>query len=192
MCARHFDYQFNQFLYKFLMSNALPFGQISDWFYRVEYQQHGSPHIHMLIWLKDAPVFGVNGDDTITAFIDNIISCQKPSNNIELRNLVNRQIHRHSHTCKKKPKRQCRFNFPQPPMRSTKILYPLIGNMSANEIKNHKESRKAINKHLNDLKEGKGITFDQLLNDLNITENNCLLFLLVFKCSNHVYKNESK
>ena len=43
--------------------------------------------------------------------------------------------------------------------------------MSANEIKNHKESRKAINKHLNDLKEGKGITFDQLLNDLNITEN---------------------
>ena len=69
---------------------------------------------------------------------------------------------------------------------------PLIGNMSANEIKNHKESQKAINKHLNDLKEGKGITFDQLLNDLNITENNCSLFLLVFKCSNHVYKNESK
>lgn len=102
------------------MTNALPFGQISDWFYQVEYQQHGSPHIHMLIWLKDAPVFGVDGDDAITAFIDNIISCQKPSNNIELRNLVNRQIHGHSHTCKKKAKRECRFNFPQPPMRSTK------------------------------------------------------------------------
>ena len=29
-CARHFDYQFNQFLYKFLMSNAQPLGQISD------------------------------------------------------------------------------------------------------------------------------------------------------------------
>ena len=65
--------------------------------------------------------------------------------------------------------------------------------MSANEIKNHKESRKAINKHLsmNDLKEGKGITFDQLLNDLNITENNCLLFLLVLMLQPYL-KNESK
>lgn len=63
--------------------------------------------------------------------------------------------------------------------------------MSANEIKNHKESQKAINKHLNDLKEGKGITFDQLLNDLNITENNCLLFLLVLMLQPYL-KNESK
>ena len=70
MCARHFDYQFNQFLYKLLMSNAQPLGQISDWFYRVEYQQRGSPHIHMLIWLKDGPVFGVDEDDVITASID--------------------------------------------------------------------------------------------------------------------------
>lgn len=89
-----------------------PLAKFPTGFYQVEYQQHGSPHIHMLIWLKDAPVFGVDGDDAITAFIDNIISCQKPSNNIELRNLVNRQIHGHSHTCKKKAKRECRFNFP--------------------------------------------------------------------------------
>ena len=145
------------------------------WFYRVEYQQRGSPHIHMLIWLKDAPVFGVDEDDAITTFIDNIISCQKPSNNPELLNLVNRQIHRHSHTCKKKAKKECRFNFPQPPMKSTKILYPLSGNMPSKEIKHHKESWKAINKYLNDLKEGKEITFDQLLIDLNITEKNYLL-----------------
>ena len=129
----------------------------------------------MLIWLKDAPVFGVDEDDAITAFLDNIISGQKPSNNPQLHNLVNRQIHRHSHTCKKKAKKECRFNFPQPPMRSTKILYPLSGNMPSNEIKHHKESWKAINKHLNDLKEGKEITFDQLLIDLNITEKNYLL-----------------
>lgn len=63
--------------------------------------------------------------------------------------------------------------------------------MSADEIKNHKESWKAINKHLNDLKEGKGITFDQLLNDLNITENNCLLFLLLLMLQPYL-KNESK
>ena len=50
-CAQHFDYQFNQFLRYFLMSNAAPLGKVADWFYRVEYQQRGSPHIHMLIWM---------------------------------------------------------------------------------------------------------------------------------------------
>ena len=48
-CARHFDYQINQFLRKFLLSAQAPLGEIADWFYRVEYQQRGSPHIHMLI-----------------------------------------------------------------------------------------------------------------------------------------------
>ena len=56
----------------------------------------------MLIWLEDAPVFGVDNDALVTNFIDNIISCQWPDDNTELQKLVNRQIHRHSHTCKKK------------------------------------------------------------------------------------------
>ena len=42
----------------------------ADWFYRVGYQQRGSPHIHMLIWFEDAPVYGCDGDDEVTSFID--------------------------------------------------------------------------------------------------------------------------
>ena len=49
-CARHFDYQVNQFLTHFLLSSSELLGKISDWFYRVECQQRGSPHIHMLIY----------------------------------------------------------------------------------------------------------------------------------------------
>ena len=49
-----------QFITNFLLSKAQPLGNIFDCFYRVEYQQRGSPHIHMLIWLEDAPVFHVN------------------------------------------------------------------------------------------------------------------------------------
>lgn len=48
-CARHFDFQIRQFLRNFLLSPASPVGSISDWFYRVEYEQRGSPHMHMLI-----------------------------------------------------------------------------------------------------------------------------------------------
>ena len=174
-CARHFDYQFNQFLKHFLMSSAAPLGKIADWFYRVEYQQRGSPHIHMLIWLEDAPVYGCDEDEDVTSFIDKIITCERPSGQ-ELGPLVNRQIHRHCQTCRKKSKKaECRFNFPQPPMKSTSILYPLGNNMSQNEIRKYKDMWKDISKHLNDMQEGEEITFDQLLINLNVTEQNYYL-----------------
>ena len=100
-CTCHFDYQFNQFLKHFLISSAAPLGKIADWFYRVEYQQRGSPHIHLLIWLEDAPVYGCDEDDDVTSFIDKIITCERPSGQA-LGILVNRQIHRHCQTCCKK------------------------------------------------------------------------------------------
>ena len=108
------------------MSRATPLGKIADWFYRVEYQQRaGSPHIHMLIWLEDAPVpvYGCDDDSTcvVTSFIDEIITCKKSDNNPELEHLVSRQIHKHCQTCRKKSKAECRFNFPQPPIKSTSI-----------------------------------------------------------------------
>ena len=87
-CARHFDYQVNQFLHNFLLSSQAPLGKISDWFYRVEYQQRGSPHIHMLIWLENAPEYGVNDDDEVVAFIDSIITCKKPNNDDNCLNLL--------------------------------------------------------------------------------------------------------
>ena len=173
-CARHFDYQFNQFLRHFLMSSATPLGKIADWFYRVEYQQRGSPHIHMLIWLESAPVYGFDEDEDVTSFIDEIITCKKPDNDPELQVLVNRQIHRHCQTCRKKSKAECRFNFPQPPMKSTSILYPL-DNMSDTDIRKHKDNWRNITKRLNDMKEGEDMTFDQLLVNLNITEQKYIL-----------------
>ena len=117
-CTRHFDFQFKTFLKDVLMSELAPIGKIKDWFYRVEYQQRGSPHIHMLIWLENAPVVGVDKDEEVVAFIDSIITCRKPNNDHELLDLVNRQTHRHSHTCRKKSKNICRFTYPQPPLRS--------------------------------------------------------------------------
>ena len=53
----------------------------------------------MLIWLEDAPVYGCDGDNDVTSFIDEIITCKMPNSNPELVLRVNRQIHRHSQTC---------------------------------------------------------------------------------------------
>lgn len=60
----------------FLMS-AL--GEITDFFWRVEFQNRGSPHIYGLLWRKDAPDVleesqTENGCDTLATFIDKYIS----------------------------------------------------------------------------------------------------------------------
>ena len=168
-CARHFDYQVNQFLTHFLLSSSEPLGKISDWFYRVEYQQRGSPHIHMLIWIKDAPQFQIDSDKKVTTFIDKIITCVKPVNP-ELLKLVNRQVHRHSHTCRKNTSNLRRFNYPQPPMKQTMILYPLDEKTPNSDIKVYKESWKSIKSYLDDLQNCGNMTFEDLLLQLNITE----------------------
>ena len=63
-----------------------------------------------LVHIKVVPTLGKDNDKMVTAFIDKIITCEKPTNNSESLELVNRQIHEHSHTFRKKSKNECRFN----------------------------------------------------------------------------------
>ena len=137
-------------------------------------------------------MYGFDEDEDVTSFIDEIITCKKPDNDPELQVLVNRQIHRHCQTCRKKSKAECRFNFPQPPMKSTSILYPL-DNMSDTDIRKHKDNWRNITKRLNDMKEGEDMTFDQLLVNLNITEQKYILAIRSsLNFSNHIFKKGAK
>ena len=52
---------------------------------------------------------------------------------------------RHSHTCCKNTKRECRFNYPQPPMRQTEILYPLDTDVAKTETKNTRTHGNQLN-----------------------------------------------
>jgi len=101
--------------------------------------------------------------------IDNSICCQLPVNDLELQKLVTRQIHRHSHTCRKKSKNECWFNYAKPPMRATEILYPLENNTPRHNIKQGKNIWKT---KLNDLKEGGCIAYEELLLNWKVTESN--------------------
>ena len=54
-CSRFFDHRVQEFLNTFLKSNCEPIGKLSDFFfYRIEFQRD-SPHIHMLVWIENAP-----------------------------------------------------------------------------------------------------------------------------------------
>ncbi|XP_044191554.1 uncharacterized protein LOC122969696 [Thunnus albacares] len=114
--ARMFDYRWHCFLNEVLMSPSQPIGKIIDHFYRVEFQQRGSPHVHCLFWIEGAPQIDKNTDEEVVEFIDKYVTCELPSDDDTLLDIVSSvQSHskRHSKSCRKK-KTTCRFNFPKP------------------------------------------------------------------------------
>jgi hypothetical protein len=58
---------------------------------------------------------------------------------------------------------------------STQILYPLDDDTSQTLIRTRKDLWKDVKNKLNDLKEGKDITFDQLLEELSVSEHEYIL-----------------
>ena len=121
--ARHFQYRLNTFFQEFLKSTAKPLGEIVDYGIRIEFQARGSPHAHCVIWVKDAPKYGVNNDNEVCDFIDKYISCAIPEQEGKLKDLVLLlQQHKHSTYCKRN--KTCRFNFPKPPTCKTLIATP--------------------------------------------------------------------
>ena len=123
-CARYFEFRVQSFIKHVLKHPDEPIGKIIDFFYRVEFQQRGSPHIHMIIWIQNAPVHGISPDEDVASFVDKYVTC---STDETIPNLVNYQTHRHAKTCRKHGKATCRFNFPIPPLPETTVLHPLEG-----------------------------------------------------------------
>ena len=120
-----FDHRFHIFLRDVILSEAKPIGTVTDYFYRVEFQQRGSPHMHCLFWVRNAPKIDVHGHDAVCDFIDQYVTCTLPSESEDsaLHDIVkNVQQHskKHSKSCKKKGT-VCRFNFPRPPSQKTFI-----------------------------------------------------------------------
>ncbi|KAJ8049090.1 ATP-dependent DNA helicase pfh1 [Holothuria leucospilota] len=167
-CARHFDYMIRRFINDVLLSSYHPVGQIVDHFYRVEFQQRGSPHIHMLAWVSNAPVYENASNTEVASFIDKYITCKKPSSEHLPLNL---QTHSHAKTCRKKREGVCRFGFPIPPMPRTMILTPLE-NVTSDEKDQFSALYDKVKAYLNDLKFADDVTtsFQEMLDILETTE----------------------
>ena len=69
-CARNFEHIVQLFIHNFIKSSCHPIGEVVDFFYRVAFQQRGSPHIHGLLWIKNAPEYGKDSDEDIANFVD--------------------------------------------------------------------------------------------------------------------------
>lgn len=114
--ARMFEHRWHTFLHEVILSPAEPICKVIDWFYRVEFQQRGSPHTHCLFWVEGAPKRGEDSDENVINFIDKYITCKVPDENDdpELHEMVttlHKHSKNHSKSCIKKGT-ICRFNFP--------------------------------------------------------------------------------
>lgn len=144
--ARHFDYAVRKFINEVLQNTANPVGEIVD-FYKVEFQMRRSPHIDMLVWVKDAPIYEDIEDKAVIEFIVRYVACEKSE---AIGDLVELHVHSHSRTCKKNNKPVCRFGYPIPPMEETVILQPLYVDVNEDE-KLHKNNWGKIAKFLTNL-----------------------------------------
>ncbi len=192
--ARMFQQRVYSFISDVILSPANPIGKVEDYYYRTEFQQRGWPHIHMIVWVKDAPVLDQDPDDEIATFIDRYISCElPPKDDAELHEIVSSvQMHtkRHTKSCKKTGK-VCRFNFPKPPADKTFICRrpdPIPDNLNEHELKTERAKREktesqatcTIRKIWDAIKDDENATFEEILNICKTTHaefENCLAIL---------------
>ncbi|OWY94528.1 Helicasea [Phytophthora megakarya] len=79
IASRFFSRRFKAFFEHILCGRSKPLGEIEDYFWRVEFQRGGPPHIHALLWIKNAPdIIAMSetelGKLELTRFIDSHIS----------------------------------------------------------------------------------------------------------------------
>ena len=163
-CVRHFDHRVSQFIGTILKNPESPLGVLKDYFYRVEFQQRGSPHIHMLAWIENSPKYNENTNAEVLDYIDQVSSCSAIVSS-ECEEFLEFQKHKHSRTCRKGGKPICRFGIPFPPMRKTTILGPYVEEDRA-VYQNHFTK---IQEHLANL--DTDITFDKFLEEVGISED---------------------
>ena len=129
--ARHFVHRFQCFLKEVIKGSGQPICDVVDYFWRIEFQSRGSPHVHSMWWIRVAPNLDTTaGRQIAPQYIDRYIFVNIPTQGCkdeEIRSLVLRvQQHHHTSTCRKVTRRRknvadCRFDFPQPLSEDTRL-----------------------------------------------------------------------
>jgi len=119
----HFHKKWQSIFSNLINAKQTPlFGPVDDYFWRIEYQSRGAPHVHCVLWIKDAPVLGQNTPEEVKQYINKVITCAKPDSATSptLSHLVSQfQVHKCNSYCQKSYKhggkffKKCHFGFPR-------------------------------------------------------------------------------
>ncbi|CAC5377900.1 unnamed protein product [Mytilus coruscus] len=182
--ARHFQFRLDCLFKDIILSKAKPLGEVSHYFYRIEFQQRGSPHWHGVIWIKDAPNPEESSLVSIETFIDKYIHSTLPSqeDDKELYDLVNfLQRHTHTSTCTKTGK-MCRFNYPKPVTSKTVFARPSKSDKNPAEqsvkFKLAASILTRVKEFLHNTPEFETLSIEDVLTQCNVTEEEYLIQLV--------------
>ena len=145
-CSRYFDHRVQEFINTVLKISCEPIGKVLDYFYRVEFQQRGSPHIHMLVWIQNAPTLETNSEEEIVQFVDQYLTCNTDNEKQQI--LLAYKVTNILEPAEKRGKPICRFGFPLPPLPRTMLLYPL-----EEEVEKYKKKNTELQKAMNEYKD---------------------------------------
>ena len=82
-----FQYKVKSFFTHYITSNSNPVRQVIEYAIKIEFQEHGSPHAHCLLWIKGAPKIDVDKDDVICKFSDKYVSGMLPHDSEDTRHI---------------------------------------------------------------------------------------------------------
>ena len=108
--ARYFENRMRHLLNYTFNKVSGPFSEnpIADYYWRVEFQTRGSPHIHMVVWCKDNKEYNRSdptncGNFDCLTIIDKYITCcnndDVEMDQTNINNLIKYQRHRHKANC---------------------------------------------------------------------------------------------
>ncbi|CAK9832801.1 ATP-dependent DNA helicase pfh1, partial [Anthophora retusa] len=175
-CCIYFDKLIDTIMHLLQSSKHSPFGKyhILDYFKRIEFQQRGSPHAHILLWLENDPRESISESmpETIQ-LVDEL--CSVDPNYLYNPKL---QTHKHTFTCYKKvvvddEHKKCRFGAPFWPMVETKVLLPLPVSDTRRE-----KLKKKYNEMHTSLEFEKFASFDEFLSKHNVQDYDHYLNIL--------------
>ena len=131
--SRHFQYRVENFFKHIVLNGSL--GKVIHYAIRVEFQVRGSPHIHSLLWVENAPILSEYTKNEYVDFVDNVIKCNLPNtDNSNLFKLVKTyQTHNHSKSCRKYKNVDCRYSFGKFFCDRTIIAEPLSDDFSSDQ-----------------------------------------------------------
>ena len=152
--SEFFHRRFKAFMDEVILKPDGPLGKIIHFYWRLEYQARGAPHIHMKLWQEGAPVLGQPGvtEEMVLAHISKYITALAPLDEVnpDLRQLVDTyQRHKCTNSCSKlkhrkrdkdgrdKFWRQCRYGFPRP-VSMDYTMMPLEQNIKDNAKAKHR------------------------------------------------------
>ena len=120
-----FIHRVRKFFTTCIKGEAKPVGKVVRYFYRIEFQQRGAPHIHVLIWVEDAPILDESSDEEVIAFYKLFVATHIPDEPSLQEKVIAVQSHspKHTKTCRKGNK-VCRFGYPKMPADDVFIVRP--------------------------------------------------------------------